>query len=170
MKVLALAIAIGMLALLTASGSGSARSRSPRYQPALASFPTFGTVYGRYEGCRTSRPRFSLGIRLSADASSTSVRFRAGRFVRNRKLWNPPYPTSWFRYSSQRVQWLAAEATGEGGTDAAVVRVAFLAGEYGGWECAYHTPPRVTVQVYPRQPSQKFPHGGFGGMLRPPIK
>ncbi|HEU5476793.1 MAG TPA: hypothetical protein VFU64_03075 [Gaiellaceae bacterium] len=164
-QLLVLGAVLGLLTFSVASASVAARPN--RSHLALATFPTIGTVYGRYEGCESKHPRFSLGIRLFSNASSTSVRVRAGRFSRISNLPNPPYPTRWFRYSSHRVQWLAAETGGEGGVSAGVVRVVFLAGRFGAWECAYHTPPRVTVQVYPRRPwGQKFKNGGPGGMLR----
>jgi hypothetical protein len=160
------------LVLMFSAASASVAARPSRSDVALATFPTIGTVYGRYTGCDSKHPRFALGIRLFSNASSTSVRVRAGRFSRDRNLWNPPYPTRWFRYSSHRVQWLAAAAGGEGGVSVGVVRVVFLAGRFGAWECAYHTPPRVTVQMYPRRPwGLKFKNGGPGGMLRPwPIR
>jgi hypothetical protein len=110
----------------------------------VARLPDIGTVYSRYDCTRGWR--FGLGIRVTGP-QTTVVRFRAGSFTRDRTL-QPGDPTSWFRYSSSRVQWLAAGAGGENGAVVGWLRVVGYPST--GPNCAPYAPPRVTMQMYPR--------------------
>lgn len=77
----------------------------------------------------------------------------------------------WFRYSTNRVQWLAAVSGGEGGDVVGVVRADFrtaTARRVRSQDCWMFYPPHLTVHFYGHQPNGYVPpHGGFGGMLRP---
>jgi hypothetical protein len=100
---------------------------------------------------------------------STGVRFRTGQFSRDRNL-QPGDPTLWFRYSANRVQWVAAVSGGEGGFVVGVVRADFRtanARRVRSQDCWMFYPPHLTVRFYGHQPSGSIPRGGFGGMLRP---
>jgi hypothetical protein len=112
----------------------------------VAVLPEIGTVYSRYD-CNHGW-RFALGINVFSGSQTTGVRFRAGRFSRERTL-QPGDPTSWFRYSTRRVLWVAAAADGEDGTVVGWVRV--VGYPSSGPNCAPYTPPRVTIQIYPRR-------------------
>jgi hypothetical protein len=79
----------------------------------------------------------------------------------------PGDPTSWFPCRNDDVQWLAAAAGGENETVVGVVRADF---GYRGGEPSY-SPPRVTVQLYPRRyyKARDFLRrftSGFGGGRR----
>jgi hypothetical protein len=136
----------------------------------LTALPAIGTVEWRSRYA-SGRSRFSLGIHLF-DTASTGVRFRTGRFSRDRDL-QPGDPTMWFRYSANPVQWLAAVSGGEGGLVVGVVRADFrtaAARRVHSQDCWMFYPPHLTVHFYGHQPNGSIPHGGFGGMLRPPIR
>src|SRR5436189_3275997 len=124
-KLLALAAALGA-ASLTVHGSGSLPTARVAWTcprtAVLTALPTIGTVEWR-SSYTSGRARFSLGIHLF-DTASTGVRFRTGQFSRDRSL-QPGDPTMWFRYSSNRVQWLAAASGREGGFVVGVVRAGF---------------------------------------------
>ncbi len=137
----------------------------------LTALPAIGTVEWRSRDW-SHQSRFSLGLHLF-DTASTVVRLRAGQFSRDRSV-EPGDPTLWFRYSANRVQWLAAESGGEGGFVVGVVRVDFrtaAARRARSQDCWIFGPPHLTVHFYGHQPlGFDIPHGGFGGMLRPPIR
>jgi hypothetical protein len=115
----------------------------------VADLPDVGTIYARYSCTSRRTRRFALGIHVLANGQSTDVRFRAGRFRRDRNL-QPGDSTSWFASSSSRVEWLAAAAGGENGTVVASVRVVGYPRTRRGL-CARYSPPRATVQIYPRR-------------------
>lgn len=112
----------------------------------VASLPEIGTIYSRYD-CAHGR-RFALGIRISGGSQTAGVRFRAGKFRRDRTL-QPGDPTSWFGYSDRRVLWLAVAAGGENGTVVGWVRV--IGYPSSRHDCTVYAPPRVTAQIYPRR-------------------
>jgi hypothetical protein len=135
----------------------------------LTALPAIGTVEWRSRYA-SGRSRFSLGIHLF-DTASTGVRFRTGRFSRDRDL-QPGDPTVWSGYSANRAQWLAAVSGGEGGVVAGVVRADFrtaAARRVHSQDCWIFDPPQLTVRFYGRRQNATLPHGGFGGMLSPPI-
>jgi hypothetical protein len=136
--------------------------------------PTLGIVEWRSD-YRAGRPRFSLGLH-PFDIASMGVRLRTAGYRRDRFINNPVGPTRWFRYSTNPVQWLAADSLDESGFVAGVVRVDFsnaAARRPRSQDCWVFTPPRVTLRFYGhhplfygRPPSAPL-RGGFGGMLRP---
>lgn len=173
-KALVPAVALGAVAVVV-HGSGSPSAGRIAWtcpkSAVLTALPAIGTVEWRSRDWER-QARFSLGIHLF-DTASTVVRLRTGRFSRDRSV-QPGDPTSWFRYSTNRVQWLAAESGGEGGDVVGVVRVDFgdaAARRPRSQDCWMFYPPQVTVHFYGHQPlGNSLPHGGFGGMLRPPIR
>lgn len=173
-KLLALAAALGA-ASLALHGSGKLPAARVAWTcpktAVLTALPAIGTVEWRSRYV-SGRPRFSLGLHLF-DTASTGVRLRAGGLSTDRNL-NPGDPTSWFRYRTDRVQWLAAESGGEGGFVVGVVRADFrfaAVRRVRSQDCWIFDPPHVTVHFYGHQPlGSSIPHGGFGGMLRPPIR
>jgi hypothetical protein len=179
-----------LLALAVALGAASLIVLGPRSQPAarlawtcprtavLAALPSIGTVEWRSQ-YSSGRSRFSLGIHLF-DTVSTGVRFRTGKFSRDRNL-NAGDPTMWFRYSPSHVQWLAASWGDEAGFVAGILRADFSVAatrRVHSQDCWIFAPPKLTVRFYGhhrpfygRPPSSPFAHGGLGGMLRPwPIR
>lgn len=173
-KLLAPAAALGA-ASLALFGSGSLSTARvvwtcPR-TAVLTALPAIGTVEWRSSSA-SGRSRFSLGLHLF-DTASTGVRFRTGQLSRDRNL-QPGDPTMWFRYSTNRVQWLAAVSGGEGGIVVGVVQADFrtaAARRVHSQDCWIFDPPQLTVHFYGHQPGGPFPHSGFGGMLRPwPIR
>lgn len=167
---LALVAALCVASLVVNSASSRPAARVAWTCPktaVLAALPAIGTVEWRSRDW-SGQARFSLGIHLF-DTASTGVRFRAGRFSRDRGL-NPGEPTLWFRYSPTRVQWLAAVSGGEGGFVVGVVRADFrdaAARRPRSQDCWMFDPPRVTVRFYGHQPTGSIPGGGLGHMLRP---
>src|SRR5438105_2216224 len=81
----------------------------------LTALPSIGTIYWRYDCAGRGPIRWSLGIRISSTTATSSVRFSAGKLVKERQL-QPGDPTSWFPYNGKRVQYLAAGSGGEEGT------------------------------------------------------
>jgi hypothetical protein len=134
----------------------------------LATIPSVGTVYWRYN--TSSNPtRFALGFHIFSEASSTGIRFRTRRFTRDRNL-QPGDPTVWFPSGKSRVRWLAAISGGEGGAVIGIVRADFRTAGAPSQTCSMYYPPRVTVQFFGHLHSLSLPHGGPGGILRPPIR
>jgi hypothetical protein len=120
----------------------------------VAVLPQIGTVYVRYD-CMHGR-RFSMGIRIPRVTATTEVRFRAGSFARDADV-QPGAPTRWFRYTSRRVERLAAAVGEEDGTVVGSVRVvAYSRNRLGACDDGYD-PPRATIQTYPR----RFPPPGL---------
>ena len=118
-----------------------------RHRPVLlAVLPEIGMVYWRDNCADDGAPGQSLGIQVSAGGQSGGARFRAGRLVVRRSL-QPGYPTTWFPCRNDNVQRLAVAAGGENGTVVGVVRADF---GYRHGE-PHYSPPRVTVQLYPRR-------------------
>ncbi|HZS30000.1 MAG TPA: hypothetical protein VFA37_01945 [Gaiellaceae bacterium] len=133
--------------VVTGSSLRRAAAAATAQSPAVfvSALPEIGTVYARYD-CTSNRSlRFALGIRYSRQ--SGVVRFRAGRFSRDREV--QPGPTAWFPYRPSQVEWLAAAAGGENGVVVGWVRVIGY-GAHAGKSCSAYDPPRVTVQIYPR--------------------
>lgn len=173
-KLLALAAALGATSLAVRGPGSATATRAAWTCPrtaVLAALPAIGTVEWRSRYA-SGRPSFSVGIHLF-DTASTGVRFRTGHLARDRSL-QPDDPTLWFRYSTNRVQWLAAASGGEGGLVVGVVRADFRsagARRTRSQDCWMFYPPKVIVRFYGHQPGGPFAHGGFGGMLRPwPIR
>lgn len=110
----------------------------------VATLPEVGTVYSRYNCTRGLR--FALGIHLTGPQTA-AVRLRTGSVSRVREV--QPGQMSWFGYSPERMQWLAAAASGENGTVVGWVRVTGYPSS--GRDCTPYMPPRVTIQVYPRR-------------------
>jgi hypothetical protein len=70
--------------------------------------PTLGIVEWRSD-YRAGKARFSLGLR-PFDTVSMGVRLRMAGYSRDRFINDPANAsTRWFRYSTNRVQWLAAD-------------------------------------------------------------
>ncbi|HEY5694206.1 MAG TPA: hypothetical protein VIR14_06835 [Gaiellaceae bacterium] len=168
---LALAVVLGAANLVGHSSGSSRTARAAWTCPrtaVLTALPAIGTVEWRSRYW-SHQSRFSLGIHLF-DTASTWVRFRAGQFSRDRNV-QPGEPAVWFRYSTNRVQWLAAVSGGEGGDVVGVVRADFrtaTARRVRSQDCWMFYPPHLTVHFYGHQPNGYVPpHGGFGGMLRP---
>ncbi len=148
----AVAVALGMLvalALPVSRPSAVAATGGRRTPLVLAALPNIGTIYWRYNCGGQGSSRWSLGLHVSSNAATTGVRFKAGRLIVVRDL-QPGDPTSWFPYSGESVQWLAAGAGGEEGTVVGVLRVNY---GYPSREphCFSYAPPRVTVQFFPRR-------------------
>jgi hypothetical protein len=155
MKAVLAALVAGVVFLVVGlSGRPQATATTRRVGNAtfVAVLPDIGTIYSRYDCTRGWR--FALGIHVFSDSQTTGVRFRAGSFTRDRTL-QPGDPTSWFRYSTSRVEWLAAVAGGENGNVVGSVRVVGF--PRGGRNCAPYDPPRATIQTYPRR--QYYPRG-----------
>lgn len=114
----------------------------------VSQLPTIGTVYARSYCGRTRSLRSALGIHVLEMAATTVVRFRAGRFSRNREA--QPGSTAWFPYGPNSVEWLAAASGGENGIVVGWVRVVGYSAHVGR-SCSGYAPPRVTVQIYPRR-------------------
>ncbi|HUJ55042.1 MAG TPA: hypothetical protein VLW49_03530 [Gaiellaceae bacterium] len=133
---------------------GLARAEHAGNRTFVAVLPQIGTVYARYD-CSHAR-RFALGIHVFRMSQTTFVRYRAGSHARDREL-QPGDPTSWFRYTTRRVAWLAAAAGGENGTVVGWVRVVGYS-RNSPYACDdVSDPPRATVQIYPRD----YPPPGY---------
>ena len=114
----------------------------------IANLPEIGTVYARTYCSGAGPLRFALGIHYLRMGQSGVVRFRAGRFSRNRFM-QPGYPAKWFPPRRDHVLWLAAAAGGENGSVVGWVRVIGHRAHSDTCHSGYD-PLRVTVQVYPR--------------------
>ena len=128
-----------------------AAAARPRPGPAvvLAALPSIGTVYWRYNCLSRGPIRYSLGIHIWRGTATSEVRFRAGRLALQREL-QPGDPTSWFPYSANQTQWLAAASGGEEGTVVGAIRIdySYPSREY---HCFPSAPPRLTVPFSPRR-------------------
>lgn len=159
--VLATSLMLLSVADSTASQALALRAPLSRSVLQLATVPSIGTVYWRSK-CSARGFRFALGVRVSPNAQSAAVRFRAGRLTVDRNINVPTGATTWFRLRSARVQRLAAVAGGENGYTVGAVQADFRSGG-----CGFYDPPRVIVQVYPRRPQGEVPPAGPGSILRP---
>lgn len=150
-------VTAGLVVLAPEAGRG--RPAAPAARQAgnrtfVAVLPQIGSVYARYD-CMHGR-RFALGLRIPWRTQTTEVRFRAGHFSRDRTV-QPGDPTRWFRYTSHRVEWLAAAAGGENGTVVGWVRVVGYS-RASAYACDdVYDPPRAAIQTYPRT----YPPPGF---------
>lgn len=144
-----------LLALDLAHGhAAAASSRQAGDRTFVGVLPEIGTVFARYD-CSHGR-RFSLGIRIPRVTATTEVRYRAGSFARDVEV-QPGAPTRWFRYTTRRVERLAAAVSEEDGTVVGSVRVVgYSRNGLGACDDVYD-PPRATTQTYPRT----FPSPGF---------
>ncbi len=138
-------------------GAAAATRRAPPVF--VTQLPEIGTVYARSYCARNRSPRFALGIHYLEMGQSGVVRFRAGRFSRDREV-QPGDPTAWFPYRSGRVEWLAAAAGGENGVVVGWVRVVGYSARVGK-SCGLYDPLRVTVQIYPRSFDYNKNSSGF---------
>lgn len=130
-------------------GGAAATSRQPlAVGVVVAKLPEIGTVYERTYCTGTGPLRLALGIRYIKMGQSGVVRFRAGRFSRNREM-QPGYPTAWFPQSRSHALWLAAAAGGENGVVVGWVRVIGHSAHSDTCQSGYD-PLRVTVQIYSR--------------------
>jgi hypothetical protein len=145
---LVVVVAGALLAAGLSLRSGAATATRQPPATFVATLPEIGTVYERAY-CTGEGPfRFALGIRYLKMGQSGMVRFRAGRFSRDREA-QPGGPTVWFRQRLDRVEWLAAAAGGENGVVVGWVRVAGRSAHSNTCQSAYD-PLRVTVQIHPR--------------------
>jgi hypothetical protein len=166
MKRVVLAVLAAGLMILAVVGSAASQgaavaSTAPPHVLQLATVPGIGAVFWRSR-CSAKGSQFALGVRVSPNAQSAAVRFRAGRLTVDRNFNVPTGATSWFRFHRTRVQRLAAVAGGENGYTLGAVQADFRSGG-----CGFYDPPRVTVQVYPRRPQGQVPPAGPGSILRP---
>lgn len=182
-QLLALAAALGATALAVSASDALPASRASVWTcpgtAVLTAMPTLGIVEWRSE-YKAGRARFSLGLH-TFDTVSMGVRLRTGAYSADRFVNAPGGPTLWFGYSTNHVQWLAADWIDEAGFVAGVARVDFsqaAARVPRSQDCWIFAPPQVTVHFYGhhhpfygRPPGSPFRNGGFGGMLRPwPIR
>ena len=141
---------LGTLALLASGCAGlhaSAAAPTHRDRPVLlAVLPEIGVVYWRDNCAGRDAPGQSLGVQIYENGQSGSARFRARSLVIRRSL-QPGYPTTWFPCRNDDVQRLAVAAGGENGAVVGAVRAKF--GYSGGQP--HYSPPRVSVQLYPRR-------------------
>jgi hypothetical protein len=138
-------------ALLAAGWSLRGGAAADPRQPSavvVAKLPEIGTVYERTYCTGTGPLRLALGIRYLKMGQSGAVRFRAGRFSRNREM-QPGYPTAWFPQRRSHALWLAAAAGGENGVVVGWVHVIGHSAHSDTCQSAYD-PLRVTVQIYSR--------------------
>jgi hypothetical protein len=129
-------------------GGAATATRQPAVGVVVAKLPEIGTVYERTYCTGTGPLRLALGIRYLKMGQSGAVRFRAGRFSRNREM-QPGYSTAWFPQSRSHALWLAAAAGGENGVVVGWVRVIGHSAHSDTCQSGYD-PLRVTVQIYPR--------------------
>lgn len=130
---------------LRRGAAAATRQASPIF---VAKLPEIGTVYGRAYCTGTGPLRFALGIRYLKMGQSGVVRFRAGRFSKDREM-QPGDPTAWFPQRRDRAEWLAAAAGGENGVVVGWVRAIGRSAHADTCQSGYD-PLRVTVQTYPR--------------------
>jgi hypothetical protein len=130
---------------LRREAAAATRQASPIF---VAKLPEIGTVYERTYCTGTGPLRFALGIRYLKMGQSGVVRFRAGRFSRDREM-QPGDPTAWFPRRRDRAEWLAAAAGGENGVVVGWVRVIGRSAHADTCQSGYD-PLQVTVQTYPR--------------------
>jgi hypothetical protein len=133
---------------LSLRGGAAAATRKQPRAIFVAKLPEIGTVYARTYCTGDGPLRFALGIHYLEMGQSGVVRFRAGRFSRDREM-QPGDPTAWFPYRRDRVEWLAAAAGGENGVVVGWVRVIGRSAHSDTCQSSYG-PLRVTVQTYPR--------------------
>jgi hypothetical protein len=135
----AIVLAAAAVLLLPASAAGG--RQKPYVLTALASI---GTVYWRYDCVHYRRPEWSLGVRVFRDSATTQVTHRADGLTRRRTA-QPDGPTIWFPFRRERSQSLAVVQSTEPGTLRAGV-----AARFGRHDCQPESPPRLSVQLFPR--------------------
>lgn len=133
-----LAVAVAAAVMLPASAASV--GQKPRVLTAIADI---GTVYWR-DACPRGEPRrWSLGVRLFQEASSTGVTFRAGALVLRRDLNVPDGKTAWFPFRRNGIQQLTLESGGGAGNHDAKVRVNF-----GSAGCFPWQTPDITTRTF----------------------
>jgi hypothetical protein len=121
-----------LLAVVGSAALQGAGTGAPRVLQ-LATVRSIGTVYWRSK-CSAKGFRFALGVRVSPNAQSAAVRFRAGRSTVDRNFNVPTGVTSWFRFRAARVQRLAAVADGEDAYTLGAVQADFRSGGCGFYD------------------------------------
>ncbi len=134
-----MAVIAGTVVLLP---SAAAIGRQKPY--VLTALADIGTVYWRYDCVHFKTPEWSLGIRVFRDSATTSVTYRAARLTSHRTV-QPDGPTAWFRFRRAPRQSLSFVQATEVGTLRARMFAKFTRGD-----CQSYSPPRLSVQLYPR--------------------
>lgn len=143
MKALSATAIVAVLVLFGETASAGGRPGPPLTLTALADI---GTVLWRYD-CTPRQSSWSLGIRLARQTATTVVTFQSQKLTLQSQL--EPGQTRWFPFRRSRVQTLRATQGTEPGTLRAIVTVNF-GYRHGVAHCYPYTPPRFTVQQYPR--------------------
>jgi hypothetical protein len=110
----------------------------------LTAVASVGTIYWRYDCVHYRAPEWSLGIRVFRDSATTGVTYRDGGLTRRRTA-QPDGPTVWFPFRREHRQSLSFVQATEVGTLRARVLAKFSRGN-----CQSYSPPRLSVQLYPR--------------------
>jgi hypothetical protein len=121
--------------------SSAASGRQKPY--VLTALADIGTVYWRYDCVHFSSPEWSLGVRMF-DTATTTLTYRTGKLKRHVTL-QPDEPTVWFRFRPEPRRSLSLVQATEPGTLRASVLVKFARRD-----CQSYSPPRLSVQLYPR--------------------
>ena len=135
---IAIAAAVAAVALLPESAA------SGRQKPyVLTAVANIGTIYLRSDCPRNEPRRWSLGVLVFQQASSTEITFRAGSTVLRRDVDVPDAATRWFPFRRNRIQRLRLESGSEGGNHVGRLRVTFAVAGCDRW----HT-PNVRLRTY----------------------
>jgi hypothetical protein len=137
----AILLSTGLTTLALVSGSAASGRQKPFVLTAVASI---GTVYWRYDCVHYRLPEWSLGVRVFRSSATTSVTYRDAGLARRRTA-QPDGPAIWFPFRKERRQSLSLVQRTEPGT----LRATVLA-RFGPHDCQSYSPPRLSVQLYPR--------------------
>jgi hypothetical protein len=137
----AILLATGLATLVLVSSSAAGGRQKPFVLTAVASI---GTVYWRYDCVHYRSPEWSLGVRVSRSSATASVTYRDVGLTRRRTAQHDG-PAIWFPFRKERRQSLSLVQRTEPGT----LRATVLA-KFRRHDCQSYSPPRLSVQLYPR--------------------